>query len=165
MRKNYQKCHESAREPSLLVALAGLLGRNLACGVADNPLEELAEGDQASLGVVHAGEDGLALLGGAIRRSQTEGARHQGSTLNEAIELVERDLALAALIDLDEERQQELVEAGILTGILVAAGDLEGLQQVALAVVLHVVQVNLTSSDSACLPCDVGESPVDELGA
>merc|ERR1719201_2072661 len=111
MRKNNQKYHKSARVSSLLVALAGLLGRNLACGVADNPLEELAEGDQASLGVVHSGEDGLALLCSAVRRSQTEGTGHQGSALNEPIELVEGDLALAALINLHEEGQQELVEA------------------------------------------------------
>merc|ERR1711862_1033147 len=108
MRKNNQKYHKSARMSSLLVALAGLLSRNLACGVADNPLEELAEGDQASLGVVHAGEDCLALLGGAIRRSQAESAGHKGGPMNEAVELVESDLALAALIDLDEECQEEL---------------------------------------------------------
>merc|ERR1719201_381675 len=165
MRKNNQKYHKSARVSSLLVALAGLLGRNLACGVADNPLEELAEGDQASLGVIHAGEDGLALLCGAIRRSQTESARHQGSTLNEAIELVERDLALAALIDLDEEGQEELVEASVLTGVLVAASNLKSLQQVTLAEVLHVVQVNLSCTNGTCLACDVGEGPVDELSA
>merc|ERR1719201_2295746 len=164
MRKNNQKYHKSARVSSLLVALAGLLGRNLACGVADNPLEELAEGDQASLGVIHAGEDGLALFCGAIRRSQTESARYQGSTLNEAVELVERDLALATLIDLDEKGQEELVEASVLTGILVAASNLKSLQQVALAVVLHVVQVYLSCSNGACLACDVGEGPIDELG-
>merc|ERR1719201_393785 len=164
MRKNNQKYHKSARVSSLLVALAGLLGRNLACGVADNPLEELAEGDQASLGVIHAGEDGLALLCGAIRRSQTESARHQGSTLNEAVELVERDLALAALIDLDEEGQEELVEASVLTGVLVAASNLKSLQQVTLAEVLHVVQVNLSCTNGTCLACDVGEGPIDELG-
>merc|ERR1719361_1763924 len=163
--KNNQKYHKSGRLSSLLVALAGLLGRNLACGVADNPLEELAESDQASLGVIHAGEDSLTLLGCAVRRSQTEGAGHQGSTLNQAIELVERDLALAALIDFNKEGQQEFVEAGVLTGVLVTACDLEGLQQVALAVVLHVVEVNLSCSNGACLSCDVGEGPIDELGA
>merc|ERR1719231_1151073 len=152
------------RSTSLLVALASLLRCHLACAVADNPLEELTEGDQASLGVVHAGEDGLALLRGAIRRGQAEGSWHKRCTLNEAVELVERDLALAALIDLDEEGQQELVEASVLTGVLVAAGNLEGLQQVTLAVVLHVVEVNLRGSDAACLACDMGEGPVDELG-
>merc|ERR1712032_73743 len=142
------------RTTSLLVALASLLRCHLACGVADNPLEELTEGDQASLGVIHAGEDCLPLLCGAIRRGQAKGSRHKRCTLNEAVELVEGDLALAALINLDEEGQQELVEASVLAGVLVAAGNLKGLQQVTLAVVLHVVEVNLRGSNAACLACD-----------
>merc|ERR1719163_346068 len=149
---------------SLLVALAGLVCLDLACSVSDSPFEELAESDQSSLGVIHGLEDGFASLCSAIRRGQAECAWHCRCPLDELVELSIVDLTTATGISLNKGGQQELVQAGVLPGVLVCHCGLNGREELCLGIIGNVVEVNLGRRvDCGNLAGNVGGGPIGEL--
>merc|ERR1719329_986575 len=102
--------------PSLLVALACLLGSNLALGVLNSPGQQQTESHTSHLLVLHAVEELLADLLAGLRRCQTKSAGNLCCTRQEVVKLSKCQNTSGPAVALSEDGQKELIQRCMCTG-------------------------------------------------
>merc|ERR1719215_1092137 len=136
--------------PSLLVALACLLGSNLALGVLNSPGQQQTESHTSHLLVLHAVEELLADLLAGLRRRQTESAGNLCCTRQEVVKLSKCQNTSGPAVALSEDGQKELIQRCMCTGSWVGDCFLQMSQILMLTVLLNVVVINICFDVNGC---------------